>query len=81
MNNLRSEVDANFDYFERNLTSFLRDHSGQYALLRSCKLIDFFDKATEAYTEGTTRFPDKLFSIQQVNDEPVDLGFFSRVGG
>ena len=81
MSDLRSEVDANFDYFERNLSTFLPGHSGQYALLRSCSLIDFFDEATEAYGEGMARFPDKLFSIQLVNDEPVDLGFFSRVGG
>ncbi|MEQ1549183.1 MAG: hypothetical protein ABL918_11145 [Chakrabartia sp.] len=81
MDVLKSEVDANFDYFERNLSQFLPDHLGQYALLHQRTLVDFFDKAGDAYRAGLSRFPDKLFSIQEVNDEPVDLGFFSRVGG
>jgi hypothetical protein len=78
---LKSEVDMNFDYFERNLAKLLPDHAGQYALLRHCEIIDFFDGAGEAYRTGLSRYPDRLFSIQEVDPEPVDLGFFSRVGG
>lgn len=44
MDVLKSEVDANFDYFERNLSQFLPDHLGQYALLHQRTLVDFFDK-------------------------------------
>ena len=77
---LKSEVDLNFDFFERNLSKFLLDHAGQYALLRHCEIVDFFDGAGEAYRTGLARFPDRIFSIQEVDPEPVDLGFFSRVG-
>jgi hypothetical protein len=45
------------------------------------EIIDFFDGAGEAYRTGLSRYPDRLFSIQEVDPEPVDLGFFSRVGG
>jgi len=76
---LRREVDANYDFFERNLAMFLVEHAGQYALIRACEVIGFFDKPGDAYRAGLGHFPDEIFSIQEVIDEPIDLGFFSHV--
>ena len=39
----------------------------------------FYAKSIEAYRAGLERFPDRVFSIQEVTDEPIDLGFFSHV--
>lgn len=73
------EVDRNYDFFVRHLREYLVEHHGQYALLKNARLIDFFMKPGEAYREGLSRFPDAIFSIQEVTDEPIDLGFFSHV--
>lgn len=76
----RSEVDQNYDFFQRNLSTVLPKHEGQYALLKAGRFEGFFDKPGDAYREGIVRFPDKLFSIQQITREPLDLGFFSHAG-
>ena len=73
------EVDANYDFFQRHLGEYLQKHRGEYALLKSRKLIEFFETPGEAYRVAKERFADDVFSIQEVTDEPIDLGFFSYV--
>lgn len=74
---LKVEVDRNYDFFQRNLSRYLADQAGKYALLKSAAVIDFFEGPGEAYREGLRRFSDGLFSVQQVTNEPVELGFYS----
>ncbi len=74
---IRKEVDTNYDFFQRNLSALLDRHRGQYALIRSAEISDFFDNPGDAYRAGLARFSDHIFSIQEVTDEPVDLGMFS----
>lgn len=77
MRTLESEVERNYDFFQRNLATFLTDHSSHYALLHDARVIGFFESVGEAYRAGLAQFPDELFSIQQVMSDPVDLGFMS----
>jgi hypothetical protein len=77
---LAEEVDRNFDYFQRHVANWMGDHAGEYAVLRSQKVIDFFRTVGEAYRNAVEQFPDHLFSIQEVTNEPIDLGVFSHVG-
>jgi hypothetical protein len=77
---LRAEVDANYDFMQCRLSTYLPDHAGEYALLKSRALVGFYPKAGEAYREGLKRFGDGIFSIQEVTAEPLDLGFFSQAG-
>lgn len=81
MKSLRSEIDHNYDFFQRSLIKFLESHNGQYALLRSAEVIGFFAGPGEAYRFGLEQFPDKLFSVQQVTDEPVEMGLLSVAVG
>jgi hypothetical protein len=71
------EIDENFDFFQRNLSRYLKDHRGQFALLRSRTVIEFFEGPGEAYRSGLARFPDELFSIQEVEDRPAETGLMS----
>jgi hypothetical protein len=73
------EVDRNYDVFMRMLSSILDDHRDEYALMRDGKIVEFFAKPGDAYRTGVARFPDQIFSIQEVTDEPIDLGFWSHV--
>lgn len=75
-----AEIDANYDYLQRTLALLLPEHEGQYALLKDCKIVGFFSRIGEAYQVALDRFPDRVFSIQEVTAEPLDLGFFSHAG-
>lgn len=74
------EVDANYDFLQRNLATLLAQHAGEYALLKSCEIVGYYAKPGSAYDEGIRRFPDGIFSIQEITDEPLHLGFWSVAG-
>lgn len=75
----KREVDRNYDAFMRMLSDILDEHRDQFALMRDGKIIAFFDKPGDANRAGVDRFKDRVFSIQEVTDEPIDLGFWSHV--
>ncbi len=75
----KAEVDHNYDVFMRMLKSLLPDHRDEYALMRHGEIVDFFAKPGDAYREGLARFSDRVFSLQEITDEPIDLGFWSHV--
>lgn len=75
----RQEIDRNYDAFMRMLGGLLPEHRDEYALMRDGAIIGFFPKPGEAHRAGVERFADGIFSIQEVTDEPIDLGFWSHV--
>ena len=74
---ISKEVDRNYDFFQRNLSRFLPEEFGRYALLRHGEVIGFFDTADEA-SDRAAEFLDQLFSIQIVDPEPINLGLYSN---
>lgn len=74
---LQSEVDANYDFFRRNLASFLVDHRDEYALLRHRSVVAFYPRLALAYEAALKQFSDDMFSIQHVTDVPIELGMMS----
>lgn len=75
---IEAEIDRNFDYFLRHVASFVSGNRGKYALLHNCAVVAFHDSLIDAEREGEESFPDGIFSIQEVTDQPVDLGFFTH---
>ena len=73
------EVTRNFAFFSTVMDDILKDHSGQYALIRQQKFVDFFESSLEAQTYAFGHFTDGLYSIQKVANEPVNLGYYSYV--
>ena len=73
------EVDHNYDVFVRQLGGLLATHRDEFALMRDGGMVDFFQTAGDANRAGFDRFADGVFSIQEVTDEPIDLGFWSHV--
>ena len=72
-----TEIDRNLERFLELLPSLMAEHSGQYALLRDCEIIHFYPSAIDAQIAGNQAYPDHLFSIQQVEEEAKDLGYYS----
>ena len=75
----RAEVDKNYDAFVRILGSLLKEHRDQLALMRDGSVVGYFDTPREALRAASERFSVGIFSIQEVTDEPIDLGFWSHV--
>jgi hypothetical protein len=75
----RLEVDHNYDVFTRMLGTLLADHRDQLALMRDGEVVGFYKTPREALEAANERFSDGIFSIQEVTDEPIDLGFWSHV--
>lgn len=79
MDKIRQQVEKNYKSFEQKLPNLLLTHRGQFALMREGEVIEFFDTARDAFVAGQRIFAeDRLFSIQEIVETPVDLGFFSH---
>jgi hypothetical protein len=74
----QEEVDRNFAFFQAELPRILPAYRDKYALIRDKKIENYFDTFVDAHTAGSQLFKDDLFSIQQVTEKSVDLGFFSH---
>ena len=76
----RQQVDWNYDVFMRMLGSLLAEHRDKLALMRDGDIVGYCDTPRQALHAASERFPDGIFSIQEVTDEPIDLGFWSHAG-
>jgi len=76
----QQQVDENLKFFVSELPKLSQTHMGQFALLRNGAITDFFSTPVDALKAGKSLYSDGLFSIQQVTDVPIDLGFFSHAG-
>lgn len=76
-----SEVDRNYEAFLAQLPQILARHAGQYALIHQQRIVDYYQSALEAMTEGFQKFGEGAYSVQEVTDESDNLGFYSYAGG
>jgi hypothetical protein len=76
----QQQVDRNYDAFMGMLDSILAEHRDELALMRDGEIVGYFNTPRELLVAAAERFPDGIFSIQEVTDEPLDLGFLSHVG-
>jgi hypothetical protein len=74
----QAEVDRNLDVFRKQLPELLQTHPGKFALMRHQEIVDYFDTLTDALVAGQKLYSDQQFSIQEVTESSVDLGFFSH---
>ena len=77
MPSIQEEVDRNYEAFIKELPNILRDHRGKYALMKDGKILNYFSTAADARMAAEAFISDGLFSIQQVTDTPIDLGYFN----
>lgn len=73
------EIDRNMFAFQSQLAGILEKHRGHFALLRDQQIIEIFQSLRKAIEVAHHKFSDGRFSIQEVTDRPIDLGFFSHV--
>lgn len=71
-------IDRNYEAFKGLLPGLLETHPGKFVVMRDGKVIETFDTVRDAMVFGTKKFDDGLFSVQEITDTAVDLGFFSH---
>ena len=71
-------IRQNYEAFMIQLPQLVLTQRGKFALMYNKEIIEFFDTARDAYIAGQKLFPDQVFSVQEVRETPVDLGFFSH---
>lgn len=74
-----SELKRNYNAFLGALPAVIENHAGEYALMRQGRIVEYFDSARTALLSGRQRYPDELFSVQEVTSAKADLGWYSRV--
>ena len=76
---IQEEVEKNFAFFQKELPHLMLTHFGEVALLRHESIIEFFDTFEDAEKCARLAFPDRLYSFQEVDDEPVRLGYIGTL--
>lgn len=75
----KKEVRENAKIFFQNLEKGVYDeYLGKYALMRHKEVIQYFDTRDDARRAGNMMYEDRLFSIQKVEKQNIDLGYFSH---
>ena len=72
------EIQRNFEFFQRELPKILEQYRGKYALIHNQIISGYYDTVSDAVMAGNSMYNDKLFSVQQVTDASIDLGFYSH---
>ncbi|MGH6872629.1 MAG: hypothetical protein ACREHE_14100 [Rhizomicrobium sp.] len=66
-----SQVEQNYQAFQKLLPQLMKTNPGQYALLNNGQVIRFFQSASDAVQEGFTKYGPGNFSVQEVTDQPL----------
>jgi len=74
------EVERNFKVFAEMLDGLIEKHEGRWALLRAGALVEVFDTIRDAHAAAWKLYSDDRFSVQEITNKPVDLGFYSYAG-
>ena len=75
---IEDEIDRNFFAFQARLASLMTSNADEFAVLRHQKLVGIHSRLSAALRSAHFQFPDGIFSVQKIANEPVDLGFFSH---
>jgi hypothetical protein len=78
---MSGQVDSNFDAFRSLLPELMRSAPGKFVLMHNGVVIEAHDTSVGAFLAGLDQFGDGEYSVQEVSDQPENLGFYSYVGG
>ena len=76
---IQKEVDNNYQFFLKEkdkIPNYLLD---KYVLIRKEEFIEYFDSIDDAIKYAKIKYEDNLYSVQKVNDLPVNLGFMGNM--
>lgn len=62
-------LESDYQFFESELPELLKEHRGQFVLIKDKALHGFFPSMEDALKEGYKKFGNNEFLIQEVTDE------------
>ena len=71
-------LEDNYAAFEKLLPAFKAQDNGKFALMREGELVNVFDTAKDAVLYAEAQYKDGRYSVQQITNAVVDLGYFSH---
>lgn len=74
----QAEVDRNYAEFVKQLPALLPLYRDKFALMKGGKILGYYTTAQDAAEAAQTFIKDGLFSIQEVTDVSINLGFFTH---
>ena len=74
----QEEVDKNYNAFVALDDDFYRHNLGRYALMKNAEIVEVFSSWQDARKAAKLLYKEAPFSIQKVEKEDVDLGFYSH---
>lgn len=75
---MQKEIDENYDAFVRLLPELIKTDMGRYVIMRNKKQVRIFDTFRDAILYAEDAYEDGLYSVQEITQRPVDLGWFSH---
>lgn len=75
----KEEVNKNYEFFKMQISQLKYDHLNEFALLHHKKISNFFIDEDDAIKIGIEKYGEGNFSVQQVNDNSIELGYQSYV--
>ena len=63
---MAAEVARNYAAMNKQVLELLKTHEGQWALMRHGKIVEIFPEWRDAESAGINRFPDGVFSLEEV---------------
>jgi hypothetical protein len=73
----QQEIESNLQSFLAVLPTIPATQKGKFALLRHKEIIGYYDTVADALRTAQHLYSDNMFSVQQVTDVAVNLGFYS----
>jgi hypothetical protein len=62
-------LESDYKFFESKLSELLKEHRGQFVIVKDNALHGFFPAMEDALKEGYKKFGNAEFLIQEVTDE------------
>lgn len=75
----KEEVSNNYNFFQEKLPELQKYHLGKFALLHKRQIIDYFVSEDDAINIGIKDYGEGCFSVQEVANQVIDLGYQSHV--
>jgi len=72
------EVERNYKAFEQLGADFHQQNHGLYALMQSGKIIELFNTWEDAEKAGNLLYQAEPFSIQEVDNTPINMGAYAH---
>ena len=76
---MQDQATDNYTWFRQRLPEFLAGHRGQHALLHNKSVTEFYRTSLDAVMAGFKIHGEGNFSVEPVDDNIEDLGFYSHV--